>query len=119
MTVGGLFSLSFPQSGVDSHLCRVERLTLPAPGQAAVTVQFREDTGFFNGDHYAAGADDVPPENVFEVQALSYEKLVEAPWGFKETSTPQVVFLAARGDLVSNGFNLWNYRGSAREKACA
>jgi hypothetical protein len=33
--------------------------------------QFREDTSFFNGDHYAAGADDAPTENVFEVQALS------------------------------------------------
>ncbi|MCL4179860.1 MAG: hypothetical protein KJ072_19205 [Verrucomicrobia bacterium] len=110
LTVGGLFSLSFPQSGVEGVLCRVERLTLPAPGQAAATIQFREDTGFFNGDHYAAGADDTPAENVFEVQALEYEKLVEAPWGFKETSTPQVVFLAARGDLVSNGFNLWKQR---------
>jgi hypothetical protein len=47
---------------------------------------------------------------VFEVQALAYEKFIEAPWGFKETSTPQVVFLAARGDLVSNGFNLWKQR---------
>jgi hypothetical protein len=47
---------------------------------------------------------------VFEVQALAFEQLVEAPWGFKETSTPQVVFLAARGDLVSNGFNLWKQR---------
>ncbi|MCL4181222.1 MAG: hypothetical protein KJ072_26195 [Verrucomicrobia bacterium] len=110
LSVGGLFSLSFPQSGVESVLCRVERLTLPAPGQAAATVQFREDTGFFNSDHYAAGADDVPAENVFEVQALGYEKLIEAPWGLKETSTPQIVFLAARGDLVSNGFNLWKQR---------
>jgi hypothetical protein len=110
LTTGDSFSLTFPQSGVNGALCRVERLTLPAPGQAAATVQFREDTGFFNADHYAAGADDVPAENVFEVQALGYEKLVEAPWGFKETSTPQVVFLAARGDLVSNGFNLWKQR---------
>ena len=110
LTAGDLFSLTFPQSGVNGALCRVERLTLPAPGQAAATVQFREDTGFFNGDHYAAGADDAPAENVFEVQALGYEKLIEAPWGFKETSTPQVVFLAARGDLVSNGFNLWKQR---------
>ena len=110
LTVGGRLSLSFPQSGVDGVLCRVERLTLPASGQAAATVQFREDTGFFNGDHYAAGADDAPAENVFEVQALGYQKLVEAPWGFKETSTPQVILLAARGDLVSNGFNLWKQR---------
>ncbi|MCL4180630.1 MAG: hypothetical protein KJ072_23145 [Verrucomicrobia bacterium] len=110
LTVGGLFSLSFPQSGVDGVLCRVERLTLPAPGQATATVQFREDTGFFNADHYAAGADDAPEENVFEVQALGYEKLIEAPWEFKETSTPQIVFLASRGDLVSNGFNLWKQR---------
>jgi hypothetical protein len=110
LTAGDLFSLTFPQSGVNDSLCRVERLTLPAPGQAAATVQFREDSGFFNGDHYAAGADDAPAENVFEVQALGYEKLIEAPWGFEETSTPQVVFLAARGDLVSNGFNLWKQR---------
>jgi len=30
---------------------------------------------------------------------VGFEKLIEAPWGFKETSTPQVVFLAARGEL--------------------
>jgi hypothetical protein len=28
----------------------------------------------------------------------------------KETSTPFIVFLAARGDAVSNGFNLWKQR---------
>ena len=103
-----------PQAGGDLAVrptdLRQAKPLLPAPGQATATVQFREDTGFFNGDHYAAGADDVPAENVFEVQALGYEKLIEAPWGFKETSTPQIVFLAARGDLVSNGFNLWKQR---------
>jgi hypothetical protein len=119
LTVGGLFALSFPQSGVDGALCRVERLTLPAPGQAATTVQFREDTGFFNGDHYAAGADDTPSENVFEVQELAFQKLIEAPWGFKETAAPHVLFLAARGDQVSNGFRLWYQRSDSSYRQIA
>ncbi len=119
LTAGDLFSLQFPQSGVNGVLCRVERLTPPAPGQAAATVQFSEDTRFFNADHYAAGADDVPVANVFEVQALAYEKLIETPWGLKETSTPHVLFLAARGDLVSNGFNLWYAKSDASYRQIA
>jgi hypothetical protein len=105
-----LFTLDFPQSGVEGVLCRIERLTLPAPDQGDVSVGFSEDTGFFNADHYAAGADTPQVENVFEVQELAYEKLVEAPWAIKETSTPIILFLAARGDVVSNGFNLWKQR---------
>lgn len=38
LTVGGTFTLNFPQSGVKGLLCRVERLTLPAPGQGEATV---------------------------------------------------------------------------------
>jgi hypothetical protein len=110
LTVGGLFQLNFPQSGAEGVLCRVERLALPAPGQSEATVSFAEDTGFFNGDHYAAVADIPPTENVFEVQALAYERLIEAPWGLAETNTPRIVFLAARGDTVSNGFNVWKQR---------
>ncbi len=110
LTVGGLFTLNFPQSGVSGVLCRVERFSLPAPGQSEVTVSFTEDTGFFNADHYAAGADTPPADNVFEVQEVDYEKLIEAPWAIKETSTPFILFLAARGDVVSNGFNLWKQR---------
>jgi hypothetical protein len=110
LTVGGLFQLSFPQSGAEGVLCRVERLALPAPGQSEATVSFAEDTGFFNGDHYAAVADVPPTENVFEVQALAFQKVMEAPWGFKETAAPHVLFLAARGDQVSNGFNVWKQR---------
>ena len=64
-------------------------------------VAFREDTGFFNANHYAAGADTPPAQNVFEVPDLAYSKLVEAPWGFKETRSPFIVFLSARGDVVS------------------
>jgi hypothetical protein len=111
LTVGGLFQLSFPQSGAEGVLCRVERLALPAPGQSEATVSFAEDTGFFNGDHYAAVADVPPTETVFEVQALAFQKLLEAPWGLAETNTPRIVFLAARGDTVSNGFNVWKQRG--------
>lgn len=110
LTVGGVFTLNFPQSGVNSVLCRVERLALPAPGQGEATVAFSEDTGFFNANHYAAGADSPQPENVFEVQELAYEQLIEAPWALKETSTPSILFLAARGDVVSNGLNLWKQR---------
>jgi hypothetical protein len=32
---GSLLSLTFPHSGINGALCRVERLTLPAPGQTA------------------------------------------------------------------------------------
>jgi len=110
LTVGGTFTLSFPQSGLDGVLCRVERLTLPAPGQGAATVAFSEDTGFYNADHYTAEADTPEVEDVFEVQELAYQKLIEAPWAIKETSTPIILFLAARGDVVSNGFNLWKQR---------
>jgi len=112
LTVGGAFNLNFPQSGVNDVLCRVERLTLAAPGRAEVTVAFSEDTGFFNADHYAAGADTPAVENVFEVQALDYQKLIEAPWNLKESSTPFVIFLASRGDVVSNGFVLWRQRSN-------
>jgi hypothetical protein len=112
LTVGGTFNLNFPQSGVAGALCRVERLTLPAPGRAEVTVGFSEDTGFFNAAHYAAPADAPPVENVFEVQALAHESLIEAPWGIAETTTPFILFLAARGDVVSNGFNLWKQRSN-------
>jgi hypothetical protein len=119
LTVGGLFQLSFPQSGAEGVLCRVERLALPAPGQSEATVSFAEDTGFFNGDHYAAVADVPPSENVFEVQALAFQKLIEAPWGFKETAAPHVLFLAARGDQVSNGFKLWYQRSDASYRQIA
>jgi hypothetical protein len=110
LTVGGLFQLRFPQSGAEGLLCRVERLALPALGQSEATVSFAEDTGFFNGDHYAAVADVPPTENVFEVQALAFQMVIEAPWGLTETSQPRIVFLAARGDTVSNGFNVWKQR---------
>ena len=110
LTVGGLFSLDFPQSGVDGILCRVERLALPAPGQGDATIGFAEDTGFYNGDHYAAGADAPQAENVFEIQEVDYEKLIEAPWGIRETRKPFIIFLTSRGDVVSNGFNVWKQR---------
>ena len=83
---------------------------MPAPGQGEVSVAFSEDTGFFNANHYAAAADPPQTENVFEVQALAYEQLLEAPWAIKETGTPVVLFLAARGNAVGNGFNVWKLR---------
>jgi hypothetical protein len=110
LTAGGLLKLTFPQSGVNATLCRVERL-VREPGQGSVQVQFAEDTGFFNADHYAAAPDPPPVQTVFEVQALAFQKVIEAPWGLTETSQPRIVFLAARGDLLSNGFNIWKQRG--------
>lgn len=110
LSVGGTFTLNFPQSGVNDVLCRVERLTLPAPGQAEATVAFSEDTGFYNAGHYTAETDAPEAEDVYEVQELAYQKLIEAPWAIKETSTPIILFLAARGDVVSNGCNVWKQR---------
>jgi hypothetical protein len=109
LTVGGLFSLSFPQSGAENVLCRVERL-MREPGQGAVSVQFAEDTGYFNADHYTAAPDPPPVQIVFEVQGLAFQQVTEAPWGLTETSQPQIVFMAARGDLLTNGFNVWKQR---------
>ena len=56
-------------------------------------------------NHYAAPADPPRAETVFRVQ-VAYEKLIEAPWLIQETNPPVVLFLAARGDVVSDGFNL-------------
>jgi hypothetical protein len=75
LTVGGTFALNFPQSGVNGVLCRVERLTLPAPGQGEVAVSFIEDTGFFNAAHYAAEAETPQVVTVFEVQERAYRPL--------------------------------------------
>jgi hypothetical protein len=41
--------------------------------QGAVQVQFAQDTGFFNANHYAAAPDPPPVQTVFEVQALAYQ----------------------------------------------
>jgi hypothetical protein len=45
LTVGGTFNLDFPKSGVNGVLARIERLTLPAPGQGeSEAAQVRRST---------------------------------------------------------------------------
>jgi hypothetical protein len=104
---GALFKLSFAQNNLSDLVCRVQSRTLPAPGQGATGIEFREDHGFLNQQHYVPADDAAPVQTVYAAQDLAYKTVIEAPFGLTLTQKPALIHLAARGDAVSNGFNLW------------
>ncbi len=109
---GSLFKLSFTQNGVVDLVARVESITHASPGKPEVTVTFREDRGFLNAA-LALPPDDPAPEDVrFTTAPLSHQTIVELPYGVAGDKDVRLAALAARGDRLSTGMNLWFQKSS-------
>jgi len=112
LTPGGLFKLSFSQNGIADLVARVESITHPAPDKSEVSISFREDHGFLNAD-LALPAGDAPPDDTpIETAPLSHQAIVELPYALLADNQVRLGVLAARGDSLSTGMNLWVQQAS-------
>jgi hypothetical protein len=109
---GGLFKLSFSQNGIADLVARVESITHSAPDKSEVSISFREDRGFLNAD-LALPAGDAPPEDTpIETAPLSHQAIVELPYALLADNQVRLGVLAARGDSLSTGMNIWVQQAS-------
>jgi hypothetical protein len=112
LTPGGLFKLTFSQNGIADLVARVESITHSAPDKPEVTISFREDRGFLNAD-LALPAGDAPSDDTpIETAPLSHQSIIELPYALLADNQVRLGVLAARGDSLSTGMNLWIQQAS-------
>jgi len=107
LDAGSLFYLSYANSNVVAVLCRVLQKTQAAPESADVLIGWQEDRGYLNANWADVAEDVVPGETSYETSPPHDQRVIELPYAYKQSVDPWMLFLVARGDSLSNGFNAY------------
>jgi hypothetical protein len=111
---GQRFLFTWPPLGITNLVCRVTALTVNSPAEPSAQLSWEVDRGELNTDDYLPEIDPPPDVPVFDPALNDFEQILEAPAGLPPDEFPgdRLIVLAARGNLITTGFNIWHRRPS-------
>ena len=105
--VGDVVTISHSAAGISALPVRITELTVDCPEAAEVGVKWVEDRGFLNIFATEPEPDPLDEEVIWTTQPLFDGAIIELPYGYLQKDLPSFLFVAVRGDGVSNGFNAY------------
>jgi hypothetical protein len=105
--VGDVVTISHAAAGISALPVRIAELTVDSPEAAEVGVKWVEDRGYLNTFGTEPMPDPLDEEVIWTTQPLFDGTVIELPYGYLQKDLPSFLFVAVRGDGVSNGFNAY------------
>lgn len=104
--VGSVFELTTRDG--QTLRCRCRDRSEPQPGKDDVVIGFEEDRGWSNDpDFYAATADALAEQQVFDPDAAYAARVLDAPYALAQSDISALMFMVARGNSYDTAFDVW------------
>lgn len=103
---GSVFSLHWPDLGIDGMACRVTRISYGNLTEPAVTIEAVEDIFGTMDTAFVAPPQSAWTEPVQELAANSYERLAEVPFHLAGGEQRLVMSLASRSNYLAQGYKV-------------
>jgi hypothetical protein len=103
--VGSVFDLQTRDG--ETMRMRVQERTEPQPDRRQVDIGFDSDKGWANTDFSVASADVVPEATTMGPEPPYAVRILDAPYAFADPDLATLVYMVARGDTYSTGYDAW------------